>query len=122
MGPIPKIVGISCSIVLGLGLINAAQAERMKADPCADRKTNLHENLNCDKDARQGIETVKGEVLRIDEDNIYVVERSDGKTVELYTDQTTQMTPRINRGDWIEAKVQEVDNQKRAASIYKIDK
>jgi hypothetical protein len=121
MGPIPKIIGISCSIVLCLGLTNAVRAERMKADPCADRKTNLHENLNCDKDARQGIETVKGEVLRI-EDNTYVLERSDGKTVELYTDQTTQMTPRIDRGDWVEAKVQEVDNQKRATSIYKINK
>ena len=63
---------------------------------CADRKPNLHENVNCDKDARQGIETVKGEVLRI-EDHTYVVERSDGKTVELYTDQTIQLALRINR-------------------------
>jgi hypothetical protein len=121
MGPISKIIGISCSIVLGLSLFNAAQAERMKADPCADRKTGMHENVNCDKDARQGIETIKGEVLQI-EGGTYVVERFDGKTVELFTDPTSQLTGRIGRGDWIEAKVQDVDDQKRIRSIYKIDK
>jgi hypothetical protein len=119
MSPFPKIMGISCSIMLCLGLTNAAQAERMKADPCADRKTGLHGNLNCDKDSRQGIDTVKGQVLRI-EGSTYVVERSDGKTVELFTDQTTQMTRRIDRGDWIEAKVREVEDQKLATSIYRI--
>jgi hypothetical protein len=121
MGPIPKIIGISCSIVLCLGLANAAQAESMKADPCADRKTNLHETLNCDKDAREGIDTIKGEVLVVEGGN-YLIQRFDGKEVRLYTDETTQVTPRIGRGDWIEAKVQEVDDQKRVTSIRKIDK
>jgi hypothetical protein len=122
MCSLPKIISISsCSIVLCLSLANSAQAERMKADPCADRKTGLHETFNCDKDARQGIDTIKGEVLIVEGSN-YLIERSDGKEVRLYTDDTTQVTPRIGRGDWIEAKTQEVDDQKRVMSIRKIDK
>jgi hypothetical protein len=122
MGSIPKVIGVvSCSIVVCLGLANAAQAERMKADPCADRKTGMHENVNCNKDAREGIDTIKGEVLLVEGGN-YLIQRSDGKEVRLFTDETTQVTPRIGRGDWIEAKTQEVDDQKRVMSIRKIDK
>jgi hypothetical protein len=75
MCSLPKIISISsCSIVLCLSLANSAQAERMKADPCADRKTGLHETVNCDKDARQGIDTIKGEVLIV-EGGKYLIQR-----------------------------------------------
>lgn len=41
---IPKIMGVvSCGAVLCLSLSDAAQVERMKADPCVDRKTGMHE-------------------------------------------------------------------------------
>src|SRR5262245_15790968 len=119
MTSISKIIGImSCSIVL-LSLSDAAQAANMKADPCADRKTGMHELVGCDKDAQAGIDTIKGEVLAV-EGNSYVVERFDGKEVRLYPDAATEITPRIGRGDWIEAKVQEVGAQKHVMSIKQI--
>jgi hypothetical protein len=122
MVPIPKIIGfISCSIVLSLSLSNAAQAERMKADPCADRKTGMPERLGCDNDTREGIDTIKGEVLAVEGDS-YLIQRADGKEVRLYTDAATQTTSRVGRGDWIEAKVQEVEDQKHVRSIRQIDK
>src|SRR5262245_63866426 len=119
MTSISKIIGImSCSIVL-LSLSAAAQAGNMNADPCADRKTGMHEQVGCDKDAQAGIDTIKGEVLAV-EGNSYIVDRFDGKEVRLYPDAATEITPRIGRGDWIEAKVQEVGAQKHVMSIKQI--
>jgi hypothetical protein len=114
----PKIFGvITCGFLLSLSLSNVALAtERMKPDPCADRKTGMHEPLNCDKDAREGIETIKGEVLRVDGDN-FLIQRSDGREVRLHIDADTQMTGNIDRGDRIEAKVREVDYQQHVLSI-----
>jgi hypothetical protein len=114
----PKIFGvITCGFLLSLSLSNVALAtERMKPDPCADRKTGMHEPLNCDKDAREGIETIKGEVLRVDGDH-YLVQQFDGREVRLQTDANTQMTGIINRGNRIEAKVREVDDQQHVLSI-----
>ena len=60
--------------------------------------------MKCDEDMRQGIETIKGEVLRI-EGNRFVVERFDGKQVHLHIDATTKMGSLIGRGDHIEARV-----------------
>ena len=57
-------------LLVGLGLSNATQAaetppaaERMNPDASADRKADL---VKCDEETLQGINTVKGEVLRID--------------------------------------------------------
>ena len=96
MVSIPKIIGIiSCSVVLCLSLANATQAaESMKLDPCADRKETRH-----------GIETIKGEVLRFDRNNLLVQRFFNGKEVRLYIDQDTRMTEFIGQGDRIEAKV-----------------
>ena len=121
MASISKIIGMmSCSIVL-FSLADAARAGTMNADPCADRKTGMHEQVGCDKDAQAGIDTIKGEVLAV-EGNSYIVERFDGKEVRLYPDAATEITPRIGRGDWIEAKVQEVGAQKHVMSIKQIKK
>jgi len=69
----------------------------------------------------KGIDTVTGEVLRI-EDNDLVVRRFNGKEVRLHLDANTQMTEMIGRGDRIEAIVDEVNNQGRALSIRQLAK
>ena len=112
MVSIPKMVGvISCGFLLCLGLSNATQAEekppaaeRMKPDPSADRKGSLPGLVKSDEETLQGINTVKGEVLRVEGGN-YIVHRYDGKEVSLHTDETTQMTGNIRTGDRIEARV-----------------
>jgi translation initiation factor IF-1 len=117
---IPKIIGIiSCSAVLCLGLSNAAQA-RMSTGPCSDRIGGQPSLLKCDEGTLRGIETIKGEVLRVEGDN-YVVERFNGKEVQLHIDQTTKMSGRIGRGDRIEAKMGEVDHQKHALSLRRLE-
>ena len=122
MGSIPKIIGvISCSFVLCLSLSNAAQAiERMKPDPCAERKGEVPDRVKCATETREGIDTVKGEVLRIEGDSV-VVERFDGKLVYLHLDDTTKMGSFIGRGDHIEAKVREVNDQEHVLTIRLIE-
>ena len=118
MVSIPKIVGVlSCGFVLGLGLSTVTQAaekslaaERMKPVPSADRKADL---VKPDEDTVQGINTIKGEVLRIKGEHFYV-RRSDGKEMHLHTKPTTQMTGEFKKGDRIEAKV---NDQNDALSI-----
>lgn len=112
MVSIPKIVGImACGFLLCLGLSNVAQAaekpqpaERMKADPSADRKGSLPDVVKPSEDTLQGINTITGDVLRIEGEN-FIVQRSDGKEVQLHTDATTQMPVMIGKGDRIKAKV-----------------
>jgi translation initiation factor IF-1 len=119
MVSVPKIIGvISCGVVLSLSLANATQA-RIGPDPCANRKGGQPNLTMCDAETRQGIETVKGEVLYVD-GNDYQVQRYDGKEMRLHTDQTTQMSGRIDRGDRIEVKVIEVDHQIHVLSLRQI--
>ena len=122
MVSILKMIGIvSCSAVLCLSLSNATQAtERMGHNPCADRKGGLPNLVKCDEEMRQGIETIKGEVLRVDGDN-YFVERFDGKEVLLHIDQTTKMNSRIGQGDRIEAKVGEANDQLHVLSLNRLE-
>jgi hypothetical protein len=92
----------------------------MRHDPCADRKGGLPNLVMCDEETRQGIETIKGEVLSVEGSN-YVVERFDGKEVWLHLDQTTKMSGHIGRGDQIEAKVREVNDQEQVLSIHQTE-
>jgi len=116
MVAILKILGVmSCGVVLCLSLSNATQGG-MKHDPCADRKGELPDLMKCEAETRQGIETVKGEVLHI-EGNSLLVERFDGKKVNLHVDETTKMGSFIGRGDRIEANVREVNDQEHVLSI-----
>jgi hypothetical protein len=101
--------------VLGLSLSNAAQA-RMSPGPCADRVSGQPNLFRCDEETLRGIETIKGEVLRVDGSN-YLIQRFDGKERLLHNEATTQTTGIIGRGDRIEAKVGEVDHQKHVLSI-----
>jgi translation initiation factor IF-1 len=117
MMSIPKIIGVmSCGVVLCLGLSSVQAAEKMSSDPCANRKGGEPNLVKCAEETRQGIETIKGEVLRID-GNDFLVERSNGKEVRLHLDANTQMTEMIGRGDQIEAKVSDMNNEKRVLSI-----
>jgi len=123
MVSIPKIIGVmSCSFVLCLSLSNVTQAaDRMEVDPCADRKGSEATLVKCNEEARQGIHTIKGEVLRVD-GNDYLVERYDGKEVSLRVDSATEKSGTIGRGDRIEAKVREVNEEKRVLSLRQVEK
>ncbi|HSL03840.1 MAG TPA: hypothetical protein VK901_09925 [Nitrospiraceae bacterium] len=123
MVSIPKIIGLmSCSFVLCLSLSNVTQAaDKMEIDPCADRKGGEPNLVKCNEEARQGIHTIKGEVLRVDGDN-YLVQRFDGKEVSLRVDSGTETRGRIGRGDQIEAKVREVNDEKHVLSLRQLEK
>jgi hypothetical protein len=116
------VVGVmSCSFVLCLGLSSLQAAEEMSPDPCANRKGGEPNLVKCDEETRQGIETIKGEVLRIDT-NTYLVQRFDGKEVSLHADPDTKMRERISRGDRIEAKVRELNDGKHVLSLRQLEK
>ena len=114
------VVVLLCGFVLGLGLSTVTQAaekppaaERMKPASSADRKNNPPDLEKPDEGTLQGINTLKGEVLRIKGEHFYV-RRSDGKEMHLHTKPTTQMTGEFKKGDRIEAKV---NDQNDALSI-----
>ena len=114
MVSIPKTVGVmSCGLVLCLTLSNAAIAAGSGGSDCAERKGGHSNLLKCDEEIRQGIETVRGDVLRVDGDNL-LVQRSDGKEVRVHLDETTQMFGYVGPGERVEAKV---NKQRHALSI-----
>lgn len=116
-----KIGIVLWSLVLCLSLSSTAQArQKMGPDPCADRKGGQPNFLKCDEETRQGIETIKGEVLSF-KDGTIVVERFDGKVAELHVDQSTKMGSFIGREDHVEAKVNEVNDEKHVMSIRQIE-
>ena len=120
MGSIPKIIGVmTCSLVLSLGLSDARATERMGPDPCAERKGGSSNLVMCDDETRQSVDTVTGEVLRID-GNDFLVHRFNGKEVRLHLDANTQMTEIIGLGDRVEAKVSDVNERKHVLSIRQL--
>ncbi len=121
MVSIPKIIGvISCSVVLCFSLSNATPAtEKMKSDPCAERNGGLSNLVKCDDETRQRIDTVIGEVLRMDGNDL-LVQRFNGKEVRLHLDANTQMNEIIGLGDRIEAKVSDVNERQRVLSIHQL--
>jgi len=120
MVSIPKIIGVAtCSAVLLLSLSNAAQA-RMSPGPCADRMKGQANLLKCDEDTMHGIETIRGEVLRVDGDTL-LIHRFNGQQMQLQIEKATKMNGLIKRGDRIEAKVGEVDYQKHLLSLRQLE-
>lgn len=104
MVSIPRIIGVmSCSLMLCLSLSNVTQA--------ADKH----------RETQQGVHTIKGEVLRVDGDD-YLVRVSGGKEVSLRVDSATEMSEPIGRGDRIEAKVREVNDEKSVLSLRQVEK
>ena len=124
-----KVVSVlSCGVVLCLSLSNASQAlEGVGPDPCAERKGGQPNLLRCSEERRQGMETIKGEVLRVDGDN-FIVQRFDGKEVALRIEPTTHQSVAMQPGARIEAKVHnakdvnEIRDQRRVPSIRQLDK
>lgn len=116
-----KVVGVlSCGCLLSLGLFTAIQAaekppaaEKMKSGLSVDREGDL---VKSDEETGQGINTIKGEVLRIKGEHIYV-RQSDGKEMHLHTKPTTRMMGEFKKGDRIEAKV---NDQNNALSIRQV--
>ena len=119
MVSLPKIIGVlSCGVVLCLSLADASQAFRL--DPCANRKGGLPNLLGCSKEAQQGIQTIKGEVLRVDGDTL-IVERFNGQEVELPI-AAVRNGHVFEPGDWIEAKLGRVaGGEKRVLAIHDIN-
>ncbi len=72
MNFIPKIVGgMTSNFVLCLSLSDATQAaEKIHPNECAEMKGGYRDLVRCEEDRRQGIDTVKGEVLQIEEGKI----------------------------------------------------
>jgi len=118
---IPKIVGgMSSGFVLCLSLCDATQAaEKIHPNECAEMKGGYRDLERCEEDRRQGIDTVKGEVLQIEEGK-YVVQRFYGKEVRLCADASTRVTGTIGLGDSIEAIVSGENDQKLLLSIRQI--
>lgn len=116
---LPKIIGvISCGVVLSLGLTSVTQA--FGPNPCAMRKGGLPNLLLCSVEKQQGIQTVKGEVLRVD-GNSLLIERFNGKEVRLHLDTTIKNGSEIAPGDRIEAKLADVNFEKQVLSIREIN-
>jgi hypothetical protein len=97
---------LSCAFVLALGLSSVTMAI----------DNSLAAGETKDADARKGIHTMKGEVLRLEPD-LYVIKRSDGKQVSLHIDETTKVTRTFAPGEWIEAKVVQYNDGHYALSI-----
>ena len=113
MVSIPKIIRVMLGLVLGLSLSNAVIAGASERPGCAQGKGGPSDILKCDQELRQGVSTVKGDVLRV-EGNNFLVQRSDGKEVRLHIDESTQMFGYVGPGERVEARI---DKQGHALSI-----
>jgi hypothetical protein len=114
MVSIPKTIGVmSCSVVLGLSLSNTVIAAVSGGPGCAEGKGAPSDLMKCDQELRQGIRTVRGDVLRVEGDTL-LVKRSDGKEVRVHLDETTQIFGYVGPGERVEAKL---DKQGHAVSI-----
>ena len=128
MVSVHKIVGVqSCGFLLCLGLSHAAQAENKpgSSDVMKTFSVTYQEGFSSDDDKPKnvnnakgsnradGAKTIKGTVLRVEGDNVFV-KGQDGKEVRVHVDNTTQMGKDIERGEPIEAKV---NDQHHALSI-----
>jgi hypothetical protein len=119
MVSIPIVVAVmSCGVLLSIGYA-ASAADEMKASQSVSRIAGLSAHLvKSEEEKTKGIQTIRGEVLRVDHEN-YFVKQYDGKEVRLHIDEMTQMTGSIGQGERIEAKV---NDQNHALSIREAHK
>ena len=105
MASIPIVVAVmSCGLLLCIGYA-ASAVDEMKAGQSVSRIAGLPAHLvKSDEGKTKGVQTIRGEVLRVDHEN-YFVKKYDGKEVRLHIDEMTQMTGIIGQGERIEAKV-----------------
>jgi hypothetical protein len=107
----------SCGFMLSLGLFDTTQAaERVKPDPCAEETGSQPDPVK----AHQGVHTIKGKILHINGANL-LVKQSGGEEVIFHIDLSTQMSGPLILGDCIEAKVNEVEEEKHVVSIRQIE-
>ena len=85
---------------------------KVSPDPCAERKGGQSNLTKCTEEAQMGIDTVKGELLRIDGET-YAVKKYDGKEAALHVDDNTQMYGTVRVGDPIEAKTQKLEGDRQ---------
>jgi hypothetical protein len=123
MGSIPKIIGVMlCGVTLYLGgpqttlAINnyMEELQELRRDQSATQGTLLKE-----KETSRGTHTIEGEILDIG-GNLYLVREQDGGLVVLHTDNNTQGTETVSRGDQIEAKVSDANNLTLVLSIRQL--
>jgi hypothetical protein len=84
------------------------------------RKGGLPNLLLCSEEKQQGIQTIKGEVLRVDGDTL-VVERFNGQEVQLPVTAALRNGHIFEPGDWIEAKLADVNHEAQVLSIHEIN-
>lgn len=116
MMSLSKLFGlVSCGFLLCIGPSDGAQAgnaasaaEEMKNGQSDQMNSGQADQMKDDQTMKsgrsEGDKTIKGEVLRVEGDNYFVMGQ-DGKEVRLQTDQATQKNGSIQQGDRIEAKV-----------------
>jgi len=112
-----KIVGVvSWGFVLCVGLSDANAADYGASSEGGAGPTVIQE----DQTGRgSGDDVIKGEVLRVEGDYLFVREE-DGKEVRMHIDQTTKMSDKkLDRGELIEATI---DEQNHALSIHSPDR
>ena len=119
MVPIPIVVAVmSCGLLLSNGYA-ASAVDEMTANKSVSRIAGLPAHLvKSDEGKTKGVQTIRGEVLRVDHEN-YFVKQYDGKEVRLHIDEMTQMTGSIGQGERVEAKV---NDQNHALSIREAHK
>jgi len=103
---------MSCSVLLCLGLSNAAMATDDMI-PGQPERQGGQAGLRGEQDKLKRGHMIKGQVLSVEGEN-YSVKRQDGMEVRLHIDDTTQKTGNIHQGDRIEA---EVNDQNHVLSI-----
>src|SRR5262245_49522701 len=108
---------LSCGVVLCLCLTDASQA-----DPCAPNLLRCNEGQTEERqgiqtEERRSIQTIRGEVRRV-EGNTLVVQRFNGQEVQLSVTSTLRNGSIFEPGDWIEAKLGEVNGEKRVLAIH----
>ena len=114
MVPMSTTVAVmSCALLLCIGS-TASAADAMKAGQSVSGQAGLTVyRIKSEEGKQKGVHTIRGEVLRIEQEN-YFVKQYDGKEVQLQIDEMTQMTGNIGQGEQIEANVNE---QNHALSI-----
>lgn len=104
---------LSCGLLLCASYA-ASGTDEMKAGQSVSRDAGatVH-RMKSEEGIRKGVQTIRGEVVRIEHDNFFV-KQYDGKEVAFHIDEMTQMTGNIGQGEQIEAKV---NAQNHALSI-----
>jgi Cu/Ag efflux protein CusF len=94
-------LALSCACFLNMNLSTAIPAS---------------EKHPAGRDNGQGIDTIKGEVVRMKGEHVYV-KKSDGKEMHLHIKPTTQLMGEIKQGNHVEVKV---DDQHNALSVQSL--